>query len=153
MVRVRDTGIGIAPEMLPHVFDLFTQADARRPRSQGGLGIGLTLVRRLVEMHGGSVEAHSAGLGRGSEFVVRLPALAEGRRRAGSREGRRERRGRPPGASWSWTTTSTRPTAWPMLLRLWGHEVRVAHDGPAGPGRGPGRSGRTWPCSTSACPG
>ena len=72
-VRVRDTGIGIAPELLPRVFDLFTQAERSLDRSQGGLGIGLTLVRRLVELHGGSVAASSAGVGRGSEFVVRLP--------------------------------------------------------------------------------
>jgi PAS domain S-box-containing protein len=75
VLRVRDTGIGIAPDMLPRVFDLFVQAKRQVDRSQGGVGIGLTLVRRLVELHGGSIEACSAGLGRGSEFVVRLPAL------------------------------------------------------------------------------
>jgi CheY-like chemotaxis protein len=75
--RVRDTGIGIQPEMLPHVFDMFTQADRSLDRSQGGLGIGLTLVRRLVELHGGRVEAHSAGPQQGSEFVARLPFRAE----------------------------------------------------------------------------
>ena len=74
--RVRDTGVGIAAEMLPCVFDLFTQIDRSLDRSEGGLGIGLTLVRRLVELHGGTVQAFSAGPGRGSEFVVRLPALA-----------------------------------------------------------------------------
>ncbi|MBI3946438.1 MAG: response regulator [Armatimonadetes bacterium] len=72
-VRVKDTGIGIAPDLLPHVFDLFAQADQGLDRARGGLGLGLTLVRRLVAMHGGTVEAHSAGLGQGSEFVVRLP--------------------------------------------------------------------------------
>jgi PAS domain S-box-containing protein len=72
-LTVRDTGIGIAPDMLPRVFDLFSQVDRSPGRTQEGLGIGLTLVRSLVEMHGGSVEAHSAGPGRGSEFVVRLP--------------------------------------------------------------------------------
>ena len=70
---MRDTGIGIPPEMLPRVFDLFTQVDRSLDRSQGGLGIGLTLVRRLVEMHGGTVTAASDGPGYGSEFVVRLP--------------------------------------------------------------------------------
>ncbi len=74
VIRVRDTGIGIAPELLPHIFDLFTQADHSLDRSQGGLGIGLCLVQRLVEMHGGSVEAHSV-LGQGSEFIVHLPLL------------------------------------------------------------------------------
>ena len=77
LIRVRDTGMGISPELLPHVFDLFIQGDRALARSEGGLGIGLTLVRRLVELHGGKVEAHSAGPGKGSEFVVRLPALAE----------------------------------------------------------------------------
>ncbi|TAH38143.1 MAG: response regulator [Planctomycetota bacterium] len=74
MIRVRDTGIGIPPEMLERVFDLFTQVE--RERSQGGLGIGLTLVRRIVELHGGSVQARSAGRDQGSEFVIRLPRVA-----------------------------------------------------------------------------
>ena len=73
VVRVRDTGIGIPAAQLPHIFDLFTQIDYTRPRSQGGLGIGLTLVRKLVELHGGSVQALSPGPGKGSEFIVRLP--------------------------------------------------------------------------------
>src|SRR5437764_13510529 len=73
--------MGIAPDTLPHVFELFAQAERSLDRSQGGLGIGLTLVRKLVEMHGGSIEAHSAGLGQGSEFVVRLPALPTERAR------------------------------------------------------------------------
>ncbi|CAI8883878.1 sensor histidine kinase [Methylocaldum szegediense] len=75
VVSVSDTGIGIPPELLPHIFDLFTQADRSLDRSQGGLGIGLTLVRKLVEMHGGSIEASSKGPGLGSEFVVRLPRM------------------------------------------------------------------------------
>jgi signal transduction histidine kinase/CheY-like chemotaxis protein len=74
-LRVRDTGVGIAPELLPRVFDLFTQADRTPDRSQGGLGIGLSLTRRLVELHRGKIEAHSAGPGQGSEFIVRLPVL------------------------------------------------------------------------------
>jgi PAS domain S-box-containing protein len=73
VVRVRDTGIGIPPDKLDSVFDMFSQVGAAIDRSQGGLGIGLTLVKQLVAMHGGSVEATSAGLGKGSEFVVRLP--------------------------------------------------------------------------------
>ena len=73
VLSVRDDGIGIAPKMLPKIFDLFVQAERRMDRSQGGVGIGLTLVRRLVELHGGTVEAHSLGLELGSEFVVRLP--------------------------------------------------------------------------------
>jgi signal transduction histidine kinase len=73
VVRIRDTGIGIAADALPHIFDLFKQADEAVPHSQHGLGIGLALVRNLVELHGGSVTAGSAGPGRGSEFTVRLP--------------------------------------------------------------------------------
>jgi signal transduction histidine kinase len=76
VVRIRDNGIGIAPEVLPHIFDLFRQADGAAPHSHGGLGIGLALVRNLLELHGGSVTAGSAGIGRGSEFTVRLPTRA-----------------------------------------------------------------------------
>ena len=73
VIRVRDTGVGISPEKLGSIFDLFMQIDPSRERSQGGLGVGLALVRRLVEMHGGQVAAHSEGLGQGSEFTVTLP--------------------------------------------------------------------------------
>lgn len=76
-IRVRDDGIGISPEVLPYVFDLFVQASRTLDRVHGGLGIGLTLVQRLVKLHGGSVEAHSSGLGSGSEFIVRLPILSD----------------------------------------------------------------------------
>jgi PAS domain S-box-containing protein len=75
VLRVRDSGVGIAPELLPHIFDLFSQGERSLDRSQGGLGIGLSLVQRLVELHRGTVEAHSEGLGKGSEFTVRLPVL------------------------------------------------------------------------------
>ncbi len=78
VVTVADTGVGIAPDMLPHVFDMFMQADAGG-RSRSGLGIGLTLARKLVEMHGGRLTAHSAGVGRGSTFVVHLPLAVEER--------------------------------------------------------------------------
>jgi signal transduction histidine kinase len=74
--RVRDNGIGIDPDMVPCIFELFTQVDRSLDRSQGGLGVGLTLVRQLVEMHGGTVQVYSDGPNRGSEFVVRLPAKA-----------------------------------------------------------------------------
>jgi PAS domain S-box-containing protein len=77
VVRVRDNGSGMKADLVPKVFDLFTQGDRTPDRSQGGLGLGLTLVKRLVEMHGGRVEAGSEGPGKGSEFVVRLPALRE----------------------------------------------------------------------------
>jgi CheY-like chemotaxis protein len=76
VLRVRDNGIGIPAEKLPHVFELFAQIDLGPERTAGGLGIGLTLVRRLVEMHRGSIAATSAGAGQGSEFIVRLPVTA-----------------------------------------------------------------------------
>src|SRR3984893_10383876 len=76
VVSIRDSGIGVAPDALAHIFDLFRQADAAAPRSKSGLGIGLALVRTLVELHGGSVTAASAGVGQGSEFTVRLPREA-----------------------------------------------------------------------------
>jgi two-component system, sensor histidine kinase len=75
VLRVRDSGIGMTGELLPRVFDMFTQAERTLDRTQGGLGLGLTLVRRLVEQHGGSVAARSGGPGHGSEFVVSLPIL------------------------------------------------------------------------------
>ena len=76
VLRVRDSGIGIAPEMLPKIFDMFMQADTSLERSQGGLGVGLTLAKKLIEMHCGSIEAFSDGVGKGSEFVVTLAVLA-----------------------------------------------------------------------------
>jgi len=76
-ISIRDNGIGIRQEMLPHVFELFTQLDRDDGRAQGGLGIGLALVQRLVQMHGGDVSASSGGQGKGSEFVIRLPLLRE----------------------------------------------------------------------------
>ena len=133
VITVRDTGIGIAPELLPRIFDLFTQAQRSLDRSQGGLGIGLSLVQRLVELHGGTVKAYSTA-GRGSEFVVRLPRLL--------------------------TVPAPLPLPMPSfdeteqlekslrvlvvddnvdsvntlakLLKMFGHEVEVAYDGPTG---------------------
>src|SRR4029453_15831551 len=75
VIRVKDTGVGIAAEHLAGIFEMFTQVESSLERSRSGLGIGLTLVKTLVEMHGGTVEAHSDGPGRGSEFLVRLPLL------------------------------------------------------------------------------
>ena len=83
VLRVRDTGIGISPEMLLRVFDLFVQVDRSPGHSDGGLGVGLTLARALIELHGGSINAHSEGLGRGSEFVARLPVGAPVGRQGG----------------------------------------------------------------------
>ena len=77
VLHIKDTGIGIASEMLSRIFDLFVQVDQAAERSQGGLGIGLTLVRNLVEMHNGLVTAKSEGIGKGSEFLIRLPIAAD----------------------------------------------------------------------------
>ena len=87
LTEVRDNGTGIAPELLPRVFDTFVQAPQAIARSAGGLGIGLSLVRALVQLHGGSVEASSAGLGRGSSFIVKLPLCPRSRCRSRERVG------------------------------------------------------------------
>jgi PAS domain S-box-containing protein len=131
---VRDTGIGIAPDVLPHVFELFVQADHASTKAQAGLGIGLTLVKNLVEMHGGTVEAHSDGPGEGAEFVVRLPLMAGQRQEPGAEEDgeRREMPGPAPGHRLL-VVDDNRDAALSLatLLRLQGHEVEVAHDGPS----------------------
>jgi signal transduction histidine kinase len=129
-IRVRDSGIGIAPDQLGQVFELFRQLENPLARKEGGLGVGLALARGLVEMHGGQIEANSPGVGRGSEFIVRLPRLVTGHAHApavGAAQGR-------------YMTTklklllvddnvdSARTLA--MLLELSGHEVAVAHSGP-----------------------
>jgi two-component system CheB/CheR fusion protein len=131
VLRVRDTGRGIVPDFLPQIFDLFTQADQSLARSEGGLGIGLTLVRNLVRMHDGVVEAHSEGSDRGSEFVVRLPLKTV----APSE----------PADNLRQPTSSTAKkrilvvednvdsaAALAAMLRLMGHESHVAHDGDEG---------------------
>ena len=87
-VHVKDKGIGIRPDMLEHIFDMFAQVDDSLERSQGGLGVGLTLVKKLVEMHGGTVTVHSDGLGKGSEFMVHLPTSAQGSETAVAEEPR-----------------------------------------------------------------
>jgi CheY-like chemotaxis protein len=78
VLTIRDTGVGITPDLLPHIFELFTQGRQGLERAAGGLGLGLALVKRLVELHGGTVQARSEGAGRGSEFIVRLPASVGG---------------------------------------------------------------------------
>lgn len=129
VLSVRDNGVGIPEDLLPRVFDLFTQAERTLDRSLGGLGVGLTVVRNLVEMHGGDVRAFSEGPGKGSEFVVRLPSI-------------------PPSSvvpkdarEWAGSTGAVRTRvlvvddnvdaaeALSSILELWGYEVRVAHEG------------------------
>jgi PAS domain S-box-containing protein len=132
-IAVRDSGVGIAPDLLPHVFDLFTQADRSLERRQGGLGIGLTLVRRLVEMHGGHVEAASAGEGRGSVFTVRLPRLGRAAARADAPDddGAPASPAGPPRRVLVVDDQPDSTDSLAMLLRLRGHEVWTAADGPS----------------------
>jgi two-component system CheB/CheR fusion protein len=129
VLRVRDTGIGMTEEMLTQAFDLFAQADRSLDRSQGGLGIGLTLVRSLVRMHAGSVRAFSDGPGKGSEFVVLLPLL-----RGARPAGRAPEAGNVPEISRRILIVDDQVDAaesLAQLLALAGHEVRTAHGGPA----------------------
>ena len=129
VLRVADTGVGIAAERLPHVFDLFAAKERLPDRPAGGLGIGLPLVRALVEMQGGKVEAHSDGAGKGSEFVVRLPLKAAARTPP------------PPapagcaGAGRRMLIVEDNPDGREtlrMMLEMWGHRVEVAADGQQG---------------------
>ncbi len=129
VISVKDTGIGVAPDKLESIFEMFAQVDNALERTHGGLGIGLTLVKRLVELHGGQISVVSEGPGGGSEFTVRLPLVAEAARPA------------PPAPSHA--AAATKPqhilvtddnrdvaSSLAMLLRLSGHEVETAHDGP-----------------------
>jgi PAS domain S-box-containing protein len=127
VVRVRDTGIGIAPQMLPAVFELFTQAEHSLARSHGGLGVGLTVAKQITELHGGTIEAHSEGLGKGSEFVVRLPLASRGapERTADPAPARRSEKRRILVVDDNADAAATLAA----LLQLWDHEVRTAHDG------------------------
>jgi signal transduction histidine kinase/DNA-binding response OmpR family regulator len=128
--RVRDDGVGIASDMLPKVFDLFTQVDPSLDRAQGGLGIGLTLVRRLVELHGGSVEAHSEGPGKGSEFVLRFPAAPPRKLPSPNGSGAARWRRGPPSRILVVDDNVDSARSLAKLLKLSGHDLHVAHDGP-----------------------
>jgi signal transduction histidine kinase len=127
VVRVRDDGIGIRPEVLPRIFDMFQQGDRVQGRLIEGLGIGLTLVRRLVELHGGSITAASEGMGRGSEFAVRLP-LAPAGGAAPAAPARGERR---PRRVLVVDDNKDAASSLAALLRYEGNEARVVNDGPA----------------------
>ncbi len=132
VICVRDTGIGIPAEFLPHLFTPFSQASRSLARSQGGLGVGLALVRGLVEMHGGRVLAFSAGLGQGSEFVVRLPALAAVRQPTEAAQDSRAGKGEPP-ARRILVVDDNRQVAESLarLLAIMGHQVHTVYDGAA----------------------
>ncbi|WP_437876763.1 hybrid sensor histidine kinase/response regulator [Sorangium sp. So ce513] len=128
-LRVRDNGVGIPPRLLPHVFELFTQGDRSLDRAEGGLGIGLTIVRRLIDLHGGTVRALSEGPGRGSEFIVELPRPA------------RPVASPAPGAPAAQAGSRLRvlvvddnqdsAESMAMLLRRMGHEAHAVFDGPS----------------------
>jgi len=128
VIKVRDEGIGIQPDLLPRVFDMFRQADRAGGRSRGGLGIGLSLVKRIVELHGGAVTAHSDGLGHGSEFIVRIPSLADARASE-----------RKPAPALNGVASRRRilvvddnqdaAESLAALLAIIGHDTRMAHDG------------------------
>ena len=128
VIRVRDTGIGVPPDILGRVFEPFVQSDGSLARSEGGLGIGLTLVRSLVEMHGGSVEAHSPGLGQGSEFVIRLPVRPLPLEAPTPAEAPAQSAARPVRVMVVEDNVDAAESL-ASLLRIWGHEVVVAHDG------------------------
>jgi CheY-like chemotaxis protein len=129
-IRVRDSGIGIAPEMLPRIFNLFEQAHTSIEQSRGGLGVGLTIVRRLVELHGGTIDAKSPGLGSGSEFAVRLPVAVDTPS---------EQPTRPLVAVNGTSVPSMRilvvddvaitASSTAAVLRMWHHEVETSGDG------------------------
>jgi signal transduction histidine kinase len=131
LIRVKDTGIGIPTEMLPRIFDMFTQVDRSLGRSEGGLGIGLTLVQRLVEMHGGTVEARSDGPGKGSEFVVRLAVAVEVKGQGPQGAACDREKGAAPARRRILVVDDNRDAAdsLGMLLRMMGNEVHTAHDG------------------------
>ncbi|WP_437605171.1 ATP-binding protein [Sorangium sp. So ce834] len=134
-IRIKDTGQGIPPRLLPKLFDLFTQGDCGPDRSQGGLGIGLTLVRRLVEMHGGSVRAVSDGPGKGSELIVRLPAqtLVADAGGAGTPSAALPQARPAPASSRRILVVEDNPDvaeSLVMLLQALGHEVAMARSGP-----------------------
>ena len=130
VITVSDNGVGISPSVLPSIFDMFSQVDRTLTRAKGGLGIGLSLARRLVDMHGGTIEAKSAGIGSGSTFTVRLPlASAEVRDRARASE-----QAGPSAAARRILVVDDNvdgAETLVMLLELEGHEATMVHDGVA----------------------
>jgi signal transduction histidine kinase/ActR/RegA family two-component response regulator len=129
VITVRDTGVGIPAAVLPHVFEMFTQGEQIRARTLGGLGIGLTLVKRLVEMHGGTVHAESGGQDMGSTFVIRVPALPEAAPGEHAEPDRPEPMSPPPLRMLIVDDNRDAADSLAMLLRTTGNEIRTAYDG------------------------
>jgi PAS domain S-box-containing protein len=131
VIRVRDEGSGMEPEFISRMFNLFVQADTTLSRTRGGLGIGLTLVRRLVELHGGSVSATSPGLSKGSEFVVRLPISSQAHGKARGRIYSPSELSKHAGRRILVVDDNVdAATSVGHLLKMWGHEVQTAYNGP-----------------------
>jgi CheY-like chemotaxis protein len=131
VVTVRDNGIGLTPETQTLVFDMFMQADRSTSRSQGGLGIGLTLVKNLVELHGGTISVHSAGIGQGSEFIVRLPRLTEPAPLASHPTSGKQGTSTLPQRVLVVDDNEDSASSLAMLLKFLGTEIKVANDGPS----------------------
>lgn len=132
VLRVRDTGAGIAPEMLVHIFDPFGPAEGSLTRSRGGLGLGLALVQGLVRMHGGSIEAFSEGPGKGSEFVVRLPATVETEPMEPAPPAEAAADREPNLRVLVIEDNKDTASTLGVILKLWGHEIEIAYNGHAG---------------------
>ena len=128
-ITVRDTGVGISRAMLPHVFEMFTQGEQAHSRTLGGLGIGLTLVKRLIEMHGGTVAADSAGQNMGSTFVIRLPTLVDSSQRPQSKAEDPARMSPPSLRILVVDDNRDAADSLAMLLRTSGNDIRTAYDG------------------------
>lgn len=131
IIRVRDTGIGILPEMLPRIFESFVQGDHSIDRAQAGLGIGLTLAKSLVEMHGGRIDARSPGVGKGTEFVVHLPVIPEVRPLVPEAVEKRQATKIAPLRLLVVDDNPDTVASLAMLLRMYGHDVLTADSGPA----------------------
>ena len=129
VVSVRDTGIGIPAEALPTIFDMFSQVDHSLERAQGGLGIGLTLVKQLLEMHGGRIEAKSEGSGKGSEFIAHLPVVNVAPPREATDPAEQPRARTPSCRILVADDNRDAAESMSMVLRLMGNEVRTVHDG------------------------
>jgi CheY-like chemotaxis protein len=131
VVRVRDSGIGLTPEQLPRIFEMFAQVDRSLARGRGGLGVGLALSLTLIEMHRGRIDAQSDGLGHGSEFVVRLPALAPAAAPAAASDAAEPAAAMPGLRILVADDNVDAATVLAGALELAGHAVRTAHDGAA----------------------